>query len=143
MSWDVVILNLGGARPQSVEEIAETPTKSLGSNKRVRERISTSLPETEWQSSDSGFYSDGEDLSLEFSIDGTSKVEAVIVHARGSGDAIGALLRLASANEWSLLDTSTSEMIDPDNPSSEGWEGFQDLVRRGASRTQKKKRRGK
>ena len=36
-----------------------------------------------------------------------------------------AVLRFAKPNGWSLLDCSTSEFLDPDNPSAEGWEGFQ------------------
>jgi hypothetical protein len=132
MSWDVRMLNFGKDRPASVEEMGEP--KSLGSAKQVRERISKALPDVEWSDHESGVYSAGDDLSLEFSIDGTSKVEGVMVSARGSGDAVGALLRVATPNGWSLLDLSTSELIDPENPSSDGWEGFQNLVRRGSSR---------
>ena len=132
MSWDVVIMNFGKKRPSSPEEIWETPTRPLGTAAQVRKRISQALPEVKWEGPNWGVYTDGKDLSLEFSVEGKSKIEEVIVHARGGGDAIGALLKIANANGWSLLDTSTSELIDPEHPSAEGWEGFQALVRRAA-----------
>jgi hypothetical protein len=35
------------------------------------------------------------------------------------------MLQVAIPNKWSLFDCSTGEFIDPENPSQEGWQGFQ------------------
>jgi hypothetical protein len=48
-----------------------------------------------------------------------------MVHVRGNGHQIPSLLKFANPNKWSLIDCSTSQLIDPRNPSDEGWQGFQ------------------
>jgi hypothetical protein len=48
-----------------------------------------------------------------------------LLNVRGTGDPISSILKLTEANGWVAVDCSTSEFIDPANPSYEGWEGFQ------------------
>jgi hypothetical protein len=47
------------------------------------------------------------------------------LHVRGSGDPIAAIVKFARPLGWSVLDGSTGEFLDLDNPSQEGWQGFQ------------------
>ena len=54
---------------------------------------------------------------------------SIQVSASGSGDPIPQLLALASANEWVVLDCGTSELIDAEDLSTAGWEGYQSLLK--------------
>jgi hypothetical protein len=49
----------------------------------------------------------------------------MMLHVRGRGDAIATIARLAKPLGWLVLDCSTTEFLDLDNPSQAGWEGFQ------------------
>ncbi len=89
----------------------------------------------------------GEGFSLEFNIGKDDPVETIMLHVRGGGDAIAAMLKFCQPNNWSLFDCSTSEFIDPENPSQEGWEGFQEfrdkVVKKVMKETSKKPTRKK
>jgi hypothetical protein len=66
-----------------------------------------------------------------------------MLHVRGSGDALSAMLAFANPNGWSLLDCSTGEFLDPRDPSPEGWEGFQAFRDRVLGSEDGKKPKGK
>jgi hypothetical protein len=48
-----------------------------------------------------------------------------MLHVRGGGDAVAAILQFTRPNKWSAFDCSTGAFIDLENPSHEGWEGLQ------------------
>lgn len=127
MSWDVMVMKYEGRILCDVEEMDEAEQLPLGTNEEVREAVSKYLPGVEWSSPYWGNYAGGE---LEFELiisEDEEPVEALTVSIHGRGDAIQTLLQFSKPNGWSLFDCSTSEFIDPENPSYEGWEGYQEL----------------
>lgn len=122
MSWDVLVMNYGGEPPR---EIAEAdPVGPLGLAEEVRSRIDQHLPGIDWSEPTWGVY-EGDGFTIEFNMGDEDPVPMIMLHVRGGGDPISAMLALANPHGWSLLDASTSQLIDPENPSAEGWEGFQ------------------
>jgi hypothetical protein len=125
MSWDVVVFNFNGSPPSAMADLPDDYQFALlGSACSVREAISEYLPGVDWSDPTWGAYI-GEGFSIEFPVDETDSIKHLMLHVRGSGDPISALLRFANANKWSLLDCSTGELLDPKNPSQKSWEGFQ------------------
>ena len=124
MSWDVMVFDLGGALPAGGEMAPDFKPKSMGAVAEVRSRISEHLATVDWSDGSWGMY-EGDGFGLEFNMGKAPETDGFMVHFRGSGDAIAALLRFAAPNGWSLFDCSTGEFIDPANPSNAGWEAFQ------------------
>lgn len=150
MSWDVVVLNYGG-KLSPHEMLDADPVGPLGAAAQVRRRIAKHLPSVDWSDPAAGFY-EGDGFTIEFNAGDEDPIDSMLLHVRGRGDAIAALVRFAKPNGWSLLDCSTSEFLDPDSPSAEGWEGFQaarDKARAlpkrkpSKSKTKKPKRKGR
>ncbi len=123
MSWDVMVLNYGG-RLSPAELLNAEPVGPLGPTAQVRRRIAKHLPGVNWSEPAWGVY-EGDGFTIEFNAGEDDPIDSMMLHVRGGGDAIAALIRFAKRNGWSLFDCSTSEFLDPENPSSEGWEGFQ------------------
>src|SRR5262245_32541772 len=124
MSWDVMVFNYGG-KPPSPDRMADAPPVGpLGPAAQVRKRIAAQLPGVDWTDPTWGLY-DGDGFSIEFNTGNDDPIDSIMLHVRGGGDAIPAMLTFANPNGWSLLDCSTGEFLDPTNPSSEGWVGFQ------------------
>ncbi len=124
MSWDVLVLNYHGSPPRDDDEMVETEADPLGDASEVRAAISRHLEGVDWSDPGLGIYSAGE-LWIEFRLGESDLVDAMMLHVRGGGDAIRAMLQFAQPNGWSLFDCSTSEFLDPENPSQESWEEFQ------------------
>lgn len=125
MGWDVMIFNYHGAPPRDITLSSDDDGPFvLGAAKRVREAITTTLPGVDWSDPTWGMYL-GNGFTFEFSAGSDDPIMAIMVHVRGGGDPIPELLRVAVPNQWSLFDCSTSEFIDPNDPSQEGWTGFQ------------------
>jgi hypothetical protein len=131
MSWDVMVFNFHGDPPADLSCLPDdTPLETLGPAQAVRDAIARTLPGVDWSDPHWGLY-EGDGFSLEFNAGTRDPLVALMVHVRGGGDAIAALLRFAMPHQWSLFDCSTGEFIDPGEPSQTGWEGFQayrDLV---------------
>ena len=127
MSWDAVLLRIKG-KLRPIEELDDADYLPLGKRKDVLAAIAAAFPAAEWDSPGQLIYSRG-DLSIEFNPNGKSAVDSVIVEVRGDGDPITPLLDLAKSNGWAVLDASTSEFIDPDQPSDEGYGGYRQLLR--------------
>lgn len=141
MSWDVLVMNYHGSPPADMDEMSEeTEPDPLGKPTQVRKAISKHLPDVNWSDPNWGIY-EGDGFTIEFSMGKGDPVETIMLHVRGGGEAIATLLHFAKPNKWSLFDCSTSEFLDPENPSAEGWEGFQefrDKVVKKKSATKKK-----
>jgi hypothetical protein len=137
MSWDVMVLNYGGKLSPD-EMLDAEPVGPLGPAAQVRRRIAKHLPGVDWSEPAWGIY-EGDGFTIEFDIGEDDSIESILLHVRGGGDAITALLGFANPNGWSLLDCTTSKFLDPEKPSAEGWEGFQ-AFRDKAMRTPKRKK---
>ena len=125
MSWDVMVCNYNGSPPKDFENLSDDHKPDpLGPASTIRKSISQSLPGVDWSDPTWGIY-DGDEFSIEFNTGAEDPINSIMLHVRGSGDAITALLQFANPNKWSLLDFSTGEFLDPENPSQKGWEDFQ------------------
>jgi hypothetical protein len=126
MSWDVMVFNFDGSPPRDFDELPESHKPDpLGPACNVREAISKQLSDVDWSDCTWGIF-EGDGFSIEFNTGTDDPIDSIMLHVRGGGDAITAMLRFAIPNKWSLLDCSTGDFIDPENPSQEGWQGFQD-----------------
>ena len=126
MSWDVMIFNFEGEPPPDFTELSEDfEFPPLGPSADVREAISQSLPGgVDWSDPYWGLFAkDG--FSFEFNTGKKDPIESIMVHVRGGGDPVAALLAIAVPNNWILVDCSTGELIDPDDPSNAAWQDFQ------------------
>src|SRR5690348_1964040 len=124
MSWDVMIFHL--REPvQSLDDLAKDRMLPLGTTSEVRAAISAGLPNVDWSDPSWGLYA-GSGFSIEFSIGKDDPVQNIMLHVRGGGDAIGAIMKLVVPKGWTALDCSTSEFLDPAAPSDAGWVGFQE-----------------
>lgn len=142
MSWDVLVVNFAGKTPPANEMADEPPAVPLGPAAKVRNDITAKLPGVDWSDPTWGIY-EGETFSIEFNIGKDDPLESIMLHVRGGGAAIPAMMAFAKPLGWSLLDCSTSEYLDPENPSSEGWEGFQDYRDKVMRAVERKKPIGK
>lgn len=119
-----MVFDFGGDPPPIDQMGDEDRPRMMGTSNEVRSKIDAHLSGIDWSDPTWGIY-DGNGFSFEFSMREEEEKDGFMVHVRGGGDAIGALIQFAEPNKWSLLDCSTGEFIDPDDPSPEGWEGFQ------------------
>ncbi|MEA2734303.1 MAG: hypothetical protein QOE14_754 [Humisphaera sp.] len=140
MSWDAILLRIKG-KPRPIEEVDDDQYLPLGSRKDVLAAIMVAFPEAKWETPTQLFHHDG-DVSIEFVLQGRNPVDSVTLEVRGEGDPITPILKLAKSNRWVVLDTSTSEFMDPGDPSPEGYEGYRKLVR-GVEKKKPPKRRKK
>jgi hypothetical protein len=125
MSWDVMVLNYHGAPPKDITLSSdEDGPDVLGPAESVRQAITNALPGVDWSDPTWGVYM-GDGFTFEFNTGKDDSITAIMVHVRGGGNPIPVLLQFAVPNQWSLFDCSTSEFIDPNDPSQEGWVGFQ------------------
>jgi len=123
MSWDAMIFNIRGASPPPVEQLKDGDCEPLGSAAGVRQRISSLLPGVDWSDPTWGVYSQDE-FSIEFNVGKDDPIDSMVLHVRG-GDAISAITKFARPLDWSVLDCSTGEFLDLENPSPAGWKAFQ------------------
>jgi hypothetical protein len=127
MSWDVMIFNLRGAPPPP-PELDESHTQPLGPAADVRREISAALPGVDWSDPTWGLYSGpGNELSIEFNVGKDEPVRDMMLHVRGSGDALSAIMAVVRPRGWAALDCTTGEFLDPNHPSDAGWRHFQDF----------------
>ena len=124
MSWDVMLFNTRGQKPPPLDQLRETDIAPLGPAPEVRERLSNLLPGIDWSDPTWGTYQ-GPGFSMEFNVGNDETLRSLMLHIRGGGDAIAAIVAIARPLAWSVLDCSRGEFLDLDNPSPAGWEQFQ------------------
>lgn len=123
MSWDVMVFHVR-EKPQSLADWTEDMLLPLGTAAEVRAAISAALPDVDWSDRTWGLYG-GNGFSIEFNVGNDDPIQNVMLHVRGGGDAIRDIMRFVVPNGWVAFDCSTSEFLDPINPSDAGWVGFQ------------------
>ena len=111
-----------------LEEVDDEDYLPLGKRKDVVTAIEATFPGIEREGPSDLLYRDG-DLSIGFGLEGRDPVDSVMLEVRGEGDPITPLLELATRRGWVVLDASTSEFLDPDNPAPEGYEGYRKLAK--------------
>src|SRR5690606_18556155 len=124
MSWDVCVMKISGpVRP--MEEVGDDEYLPMDDHAAVVSAIRAAFPTAEWSEDEMHALFEGDAFSIEFDL--SSGEDGLMLNVAGGGDPIPAILKLASANGWVALDCSTSEFLDPANPSREGWEGYQSV----------------
>ena len=124
MSWDVMVFRFAGKPPASTEGMKDAQRLPLGPAADVRAGISSVLPQTSWNDPTWGIV-DGDGFAIEFNVGKDDPIDDMMLHVRGGGDAIAAIMSFVAPLGWSALDCSTGEFLDPAAPSGEGWKGFQ------------------
>jgi hypothetical protein len=124
MSWDVMIFNTRGKQPPPIAEFKESDCEPLGPAAVIRQQLSQLLPGIDWSDTTWGIY-DGDGFSIEFNAGEDDPIGDMMLHVRGGGDAIAAIVTFARPLGWSAFDCSEGEFLDLENPSQAGWEGFQ------------------
>ncbi len=124
MSWDVMIFKFAGKQPENAEMIDEGDMIALGAAASVRESVSATIPTVDWTDPAWGVF-DGDGFSIEFNVGKDDPIQNMMLHVRGGGDAVAAIMALAGPSGWSALDCSTGEFLNALNPSDAGWKQFQ------------------
>jgi hypothetical protein len=115
--------------PPGTHSVDEIPTdfrpEPLGPRDEVTARLLTSTPEIDFSDPAWGVL-DGDGFSIELNVGADPVVDAVMLHVRGGGDALGAIRAIAEALGVPALDCSTSEIIDFASPEADrGWRAWQ------------------
>ena len=127
MSWQVVVLNMTGGSPRPNEDVAEDRCLVLGTASDIRERVTGSFPGTQWSRPLEGhFVASDESFSIHFDMHGEEPFRSMMMSIRGGREALPAITRFAKRNGWSLYDCSGT-WLDLDQPSDEGWRGYNQL----------------
>src|SRR4051794_19319515 len=92
MSWGVMIFNLRGKPPPPIDQLQESDSEPLGPAADVRQRISALLPGIDWSDPTWGIY-DGDGFSIEFNVGADDPIANMMLHVRGGGNAIAAIVR--------------------------------------------------
>jgi len=123
MSWDVMVNRYDGPPPQVSQIPDGFRFPPMGDAGDVRRQVAAVLPNVDWSDPAWGML-DGEGYSIEFNLQAEGMVDGFMLHVRGGGDPVAAIVHLCKANRWVALDTSTGEFMDLDAPSREGWDSF-------------------
>jgi len=125
MSWDVMLFSQD---PGPITGDMKIPP--LGDADFVRARISKSLPGVDWSDPSWGILQ-GDGWSIEFNQHSSGVTDAVMLHVRGGGDPIAAIVRLCKDTGWVAFDLQSEALIDLNTPSDASWkefQGFRDTV---------------
>ncbi len=125
MSWDISVYAADVPPPPVGEMPDDWKGQALGDRAEVRRRISACLPGVDWSDPSWGQLVSDEYV-LELNMGDDDPVEGFMIHVRGGGEAVSALLKLATETGWYLLDCSEGEWFHhhPDPESS--WTQFQE-----------------
>ena len=94
MSWDVMLFNTRGKQPPPIEQFEESHYEPLGPAAGVRQRLTRLLPKIDWSDTSWGIY-EGDGFSIEFNAGGGDPIDTIMLHVRGGGDAIAAIVSFA------------------------------------------------
>ncbi|HWA26186.1 MAG TPA: hypothetical protein VG734_11025 [Lacunisphaera sp.] len=96
----------------------------LGDAQFVRDQISKSLPGVNWSNPAWGVL-EGKGWSIEFNHQTSGPTDSVMLHVRGGGDPISAIVKLCKDNGWVAMDAQDATLIDLNKPSDKTWKEFQ------------------
>ena len=96
----------------------------LGEAADVRTKITRSIPGVDWSNPAWGVY-DGDGWSIEFNHQVEGLCKALMLHVRGEGDPVGAILRICADTGWVALDMTQGKVIHAGSNASAGWKKFQ------------------
>ena len=127
MAWQVLIVNVSGGPPAPDDEPLEEDFEPLCDASDYRRRVSETFPDTDWSDPECGhFVGKDQSFSIAFNVLNEGKLQSSMMDIRGGSDAISAITRFAKTNGWSLFDCS-GDWLELDQPSQEGWGGYDRL----------------
>ena len=124
MSWDISVFAAHEPPPPVAEMPQDWRPGVLGTAADVRSKISACLPEVDWSDPKWGTY-DGDGFSFEFNVGREDPIDGFMIHVRGGGNAVSALLHLSNECNWYLLDASQGEWLHHCKDAEAGWNEFQ------------------
>ena len=119
MSWDVMLFSRD---PGPITSDMKVPP--LGNAEFVRAQISKALPCVNWSDPAWGVL-DGPGWSIEFNHQKSGSTDSVMLHVRGGGDPISAIVKLCRETGWVAFDVQSEGLIDLKAPSDKSWKEFQ------------------
>jgi len=126
MSWDAVFLRIRGpVRP--IEEVADDDYLPLGIRESIAAAVRLVFPDADWDSPNYARYGLDKYTAVTIDLQHVETSNSIHVSVSEPGNPIPALLSLANANGWVVLDCSTGEILDPASTSSEGFTGYKSL----------------
>lgn len=129
MSWDVVLLDAPDVR--SADDIAADTDIRPIKRSAVIEAVSGLFPGSADFSDTSWGRVDGDGWSIEVNIGDDEMRPSIMLHVRGAGDPVPAILQIAGALQLRALDCSTGDFLSAEQPekaSFERWQAYRDQV---------------
>jgi len=129
MSWDVLLLNV----PDNIKSQNDLPAdfkSTLGITTDILSTLSAIAPEIDLHDPTWGVL-EGDGFSIEFNIGRNNPIESIMLHVRGSNEAITTIERICKKTGWRALDTSTGNFIEfNQNPEKglEQWRSYRNQV---------------
>jgi hypothetical protein len=123
MSWDLLLLSL----PAEVRSADELPddyrSEPLGRHQDIQMALRSHVPDVDLADPTWGHLA-GEAWSIELNIGRGDPVDSIMLHVRGTGDAvISQVFRIAAAVDARVLDCADGGLLTPDGTSN--WQAFQ------------------
>lgn len=129
MSWDVLIQDF----PPNALQVAEIPDdfkpRNLGPRAALISKIQSLLPEVDFSDPSWGIY-DSREYSIEFNIGSDEICESLMLHVRGSGDAMITVEQILRHLNLRGIDFQTGEFfrLADGKRSFEEWVAYRDCV---------------
>lgn len=125
MSWDVLVF----AAPPHTRSVDQLPQDfdppPLGTGPDIRRCLRENFPDLDLADPAWGQMV-GPTWSIEFNIGSDDPVDSIMLHVRGGGDDVLAVVaRIVAATGGRALDISTGEFLTGDATQTAGWLGFQ------------------
>ncbi len=129
MSWDVLLMNA----PPTLTTVHDFPDgfySELGSRAEVLAILKSAVPGINLADPTWGTL-EGRTFSIEFNIGRDNPIQALMLHVRGSDEAIKIIQRICEVSGWRALDTTLGAFIDFGHNPADGlrkWRKFRDSV---------------
>lgn len=129
MSWDVDLLDAPDV--DCANDIAADSDIRPIKRSTVIEAVSGLFPGSADFSDPFWGRVDGDGWSIEVNVGDDEMCSSIMLHVRGAGDPVPAILQIAGALQLRALDCSTGDFLDaeaPENASFERWQAYRDQV---------------
>jgi hypothetical protein len=125
VSWDVLVLDAPASATSVVQIPGDFTLPPLGTASLVRQRLRESLRDVDLSDPAWGHVV-GRTWSVEINIGSDDPVDSIMLHVRGSGDDVLAVIaQIVVAVGGRALDISTGDFLTDDPAQTAGWHSFQ------------------
>ena len=125
MSWDVILLDLP-PEVTSISELEDDFGSELGPVAAVRGTLVRLFPQIDFTDPEWGIL-EAEDYSIEFSVDADDPCTSIMLHVRGTENALEPIRRVCAETGWKAFDCSDGELMDWDGDPGRGlreWRAY-------------------